>query len=341
MVMKIFINKHRKNMLTENLSYDGVEFINSPSAQSDADLIFSEKIYWNEYVKDIKHFHDNPNHVINISLLGMRVREKRNLRANYNVDNCIDIPYDKIQNIMLSHFDFYKKNNIIPTFRGPTGSNLLNKPESYWITDKLPKNDKFHNKAFWRSRVSTHGSRKEFYKFYNNINDSRFEIEDFKLNIYQKQGTSEQFDSYMNELCNKDIVFVLRGDRTWANSFYDVIRAGCIPVMISSMNDFGWESIMNNVDDYFLRFDIRTQTMDYIHEEVCKLLDNKDRVLEMKANIRKLYKTFFSHSCSFGASDFIWGKCLNIHKNNCDLTKIDDKFICSDVLELKGLPGKL
>jgi len=145
----------------------------------------------------------------------------------------------------------------------------------------------------------------------------------------------------MNELCHKDIAFVMRGDRPWANSFYDVIRAGCIPVMISSMNDFGWESIMNNVDDYFLRFDIRTQTMDYIHEEVCKLLEDKSRILQMKANIRKLYKTFFNHSCSFGASDFIWGKCLNVHKNNCDLTKIDDKFICSDVLELKGLPGKL
>ena len=40
-------------MLTENLSYDGVEFINSPSAQSDADLIFSEKIYFFYYVYNL------------------------------------------------------------------------------------------------------------------------------------------------------------------------------------------------------------------------------------------------------------------------------------------------
>ena len=338
--MKILIINGTNKSYVEDLFYEDIEFVKSLKNQDKADLVFSG-LDWSKYIDNLNFYHNNPNHVIDIRFQGMRVREGLNLRKNYNVDNCIDLPYHQIKNIMFSNYDFHKKNNIIPVFSGPTHFEDLKKPQLYWTKDKLPRNNVFHNKVFWKGSLSTHFSRKEIYNFYKNIDDSRFNIEAFKLNIYKNQSTPEQFDYYMKELCCKDIVFILRGDRPWANSFYDVIRAGCIPVMISSMNNFGWENIIKNVDDYFLRFDIRTQTMDHIHEQVCKLLDDKDRVLQMKSNIRKLYKTFFDRPCPFGASEFIWGKCLNLYKNNFDTNKIDGKFICSDVLDLKGLPGKL
>lgn len=337
--MKIWLDKELTFRYAKGISYDGVEFVTS-SSQGNADLFFF-KLHWSEYIKDINRFQDNPNHVVYVDFTDMRVRQHRNLRKNYNVDNCIDIPYEKIANIIFSDLDFHKKKNIVPVFTGPTPNSFLKKEQAYWVTDKLPKNDTFHNNVFWKARQLTHDSRKVFFDFYKDIDDPRFEIEEFELNIYQGQGESTQFDSYMNELCQKDIVFVLRGDRPWAYSFFDVIRAGCIPVMLSSMNDFGWENILNNVDDYFLCFDIRTQTMEHIHEKVCELLDDKSRVLQMKANIRKLYRTFFNHASVDGASEFIWGKCLNIYENNFDLSKVDDKFICSEVLALKGLDGKL
>jgi hypothetical protein len=340
--MKLYLGPgpHRQDTFPSAESIPGIEFIKT--SPDEADMSFSAET-WDTYINNLSYFHDNPNHVIHVQIPpNWRHRAGENLRINYNVDNRIDIQFDQIKNKMFSHLDFCKT-NIVTYFHGPTSSMTLNKRRNYWMVDKLQKNDKFHNKVYWRGNL-THVSRKKFFNFYNKLNDTRFQIEKFGINIYTdktQKNLSSQFDIYMNELCQTDISYVLRGDRPWANSFYDVIRAGCIPVMISSMNDFGWENIMSDVDDYFLRFDIRTQPMEYIHEQVCKLLEDEDRVLQMKANIRKLYKTFFHHPGYFGTLRFCWGKCLEIYKNNYDLCKVDDKFICYDMLELMGIQNKI
>ena len=171
--------------------------------------------------------------------------------------------------------------------------------------------------------------------------DIRFDVSEFKFNVYATDVDPSIFTDHIERLSNSDVGFVLRGDRPWAHAFFDVIMAGCIPVMISSMNDYGWENIFENVDDYMLRFDLREHSMEYIHEQVVLLLEDKERVLRMKANIANFYNIFFKHNASFGFGEFLLAKCIEIYKNDFDLEKIDDKFICSEVLKLKGIDGKL
>jgi hypothetical protein len=99
---------------------------------------------------------------------------------------------------------------------------------------------------------------------------------------------------------------------------------------------------MKNVDDYMLRFDLREHSMEHIHQQVTSLIEDRDRVLYMKANIRKLHDIFFKHNCtSYGFSEFLTAKCVQIYMNCFDIGKIDDKFICEELLELKGLSEKI
>jgi len=64
--------------------------------------------------------------------------------------------------------------------------------------------------------------------------------------------------------------------------------------------------------------------------------------LYMKANIRRFHDMFFKHDCAtFGFSEFLMAKCVEIYKNDFDIKKIDDLFICPEILNLKGLDHKL
>ena len=112
--------------------------------------------------------------------------------------------------------------------------------------------------------------------------------------------------------------------------------------MINSMNDYGWENIFTNVDDYMLRFDLRDHNMEDIHQQVVLLLEDKERVLHMKNNIRKFHDKFFNHNnLRYGFSEFLLAKLVEIYKNDFDINKIDNKFISTEILSLKGLDSKL
>ena len=199
----------------------------------------------------------------------------------------------------------------------------------------------FHNKVYWCGRQVTHESRKTFFQFYRSINDPRFDISISKYNGKTAKTNPKIFTNHIDRLLKSDAAFVLRGDKPYALSFFDVIMSGCIPIMISSMNDYGWENIFENVDDYMLRFDLREHSMEYIHEQVVLLLEDKERVLRMKANIANFYNKFFKHSANFGFAEFLIAKCIEIYKNDFDIEKIDNEFICSEFLKLKGIDGKL
>lgn len=258
-------------------------------------------------------------------------RKKLNARNGFCVDNRI-LPNLNINNFCFTSNDLCDFPYIIPSPNGPTIKGTNDK--------KTIKNETFNNKVFW-SGALTHSTRKDFLYFYNTINDKRFDISLFGERVYRdgfKQGT---YETFLDNLSKSDVVYILRGDRIWVNTFFDVIRAGCIPVMINSMNDYGWENIFQNVDDYMLRFDFREHSMDYIHQQVILLLEDKERVLFMKNNIRRFHDMFFKHNAKYGFSEFLLAKLVEIYKNDFDINKIDNKFISSEILNLKGLNKKI
>jgi len=324
-VIKIFTESNIKNHLFEGLSFKEICFVDSPD---EADFSF------------INPNATTPSNKNTIHLLSglKRVRTNRNLRNGFCVDNKIDIP--NIKNFSFTYLDFCNKPYIITMPSGPTHHKVVSQKPKYWLDYDI-KNTSFYNRVYWCARPSTHITRKEFYDFYNTVDDDRFNIIKFMSNVYQNETSPNIYTDYIEELSKSDISFVLRGDKTFANSFFDVIMAGCIPVMISSMNYFGWENILENVDDYMLRFDLREHSMEYIHEQVRLLLEDKERVVRMKANIANFYNTFFRHPADVGFGEFLLAKCVDIYKKDFDLERVDDKFICSEILTLKGLKDKL
>jgi hypothetical protein len=329
-VISIYIEHFLKKRFIGNVSFDNVEFVDS---KDEADFCI-KKVFFDDINSEF--FKNNSK---TICLMQSIPHKKRvDIRKGYCVDNRVDIP--TIKNFCFSTNDFCNIPYLIPTPSGPIRSGFISQKPKYWLDYNI-KNTDFYNKVYWCGSNSTHATRKEFYDFYNTFDDDRFNIIKFTSNVYQTETSPSIYTDYIEELSKSDISFVLRGDKTFANSFFDVIMAGCIPVMISSMNYFGWENIFENVDDYMLRFDLREHSMEYIHEQVVLLLEDKERVLRMKANIANFYNKFFKHSANFGFAEFLIAKCIEIYKNDFDIEKIDNEFICSEFLKLKGIDGKL
>lgn len=322
-MIAISTDKVLKERFFTNSFCDQIKFVN-PS-DDDADIIF-KKINWAKYDPNkIK-----PNQVSYIARVRNAATKKQiNIRRGFCIDNEIS-PRPDFKNFCFTSNDFCDIPYLILVPSGPGfGDN------------KTIKNENFHNKVFW-SGTLTHSTRRDFWSFYNTIDDERFNVSLFDQRVYKDGFKPGTYEAFLDNLSKSDIVFLLRGDRIWVNTFFDVIRAGCIPIMINSMNDYGWENIFQNVDDYMLRFDLREHTMEYIHQQVVSLIEDRERVLYMKANIRRFHDMFFKHDCArYGFSEFLLAKCVEIHKNDFDINKIDDKFICPEILNLKGLGGKL
>ena len=297
-------------------------------SSKDVDLYLTSKD-WQEYdSRKVKpnevSFLINPRKYADRSLL--------NSRKGFCVDNRI-LPRPDFNNFCFAGNDFCDIPYVIPAPLGPKfGDN------------KTIKNENFNNKVFWSGGI-THETRGNVLSFYNKVDDKRFNVSLFKdrpEKLYADGLKTETYETYLNNLSKSDIVYMLRGDRIWAHTFFDIIRCGCIPIMINSMNDYGWENIFTNVDDYMLRFDLREHSMEHIHQQVTLLLEDKERVLYMKNNIRKFHDMFFKHNCAaYGFSEFMLAKLVEIYKNDFDINKIDNKFISTEILSLKGLDSKL
>ena len=190
-------------------------------------------------------------------------------REGFCVDNRI-LPRPDFNNFCFTGNDFCGIPYLIPAPYGPKfGDN------------KTIKNETFNNKVFWSGAI-THETRGNVLSFYNTIDDKRFDVALFKETVYKNGLKTGTYETYLNNLSKSDVVYMLRGDRIWVNTFFDVIRCGCIPIMINSMNDYGWENIFTNVDDFMLRFDLREHSMEHIHQQVALLLEDK----EIKAFIK-------------------------------------------------------
>lgn len=300
-----------------------INFVDNSS--KDADLYFTQSQWQTHDSNKVKPnevtFLGNPRKYADRSLL--------RFREGFCVDNRI-LPRPDFNNFCFTGNDFCDIPYLIPIPQGPDfGDN------------KTIKNETFNNKVFW-SGTRTHEIRGDVLSFYKKIDDKRFDVALFKEKVYKNEFKTGTYETYLNNLSKSDVVFMLRGDRIWVNTFFDILRCGCIPIMINSMNDYGWENIFTNVDDFMLRFDLREHSMEHIHQQVALLLEDKERVLYMKNNIRKFHDMFFKHNCSkFGFSEFLLAKLVDIFKNDFDINKIDIKFISTEILNLKGLSGKL
>jgi len=327
-MISIFTRSNTKDRYFKDFSFDGINFVNS---KIEADIVIEKKDFNSNLKPEDKHIY---------ILKGILNSDRKGIRNGYCVDDRIDnIPTFK--NFCFSIHDFCNIPYLIPMPNGPIYNNLVSQKPKYWLDYNI-QNTSFHNKVYWCSRSKTHiTTRRPFIQFYNTIDDSRFEISEFAEDVYKTKVDPKVFTDHIIRLSNSDAAYIIRGDKPWAHSFFDVIMSGCIPIMISSMNDYGWENIFDNVDDYILRFDLREHSMEYIHEQVVLLLEDKERVLRMKKNIANFYNIFFRHSADFGFGEFLLAKCIEIYKNDFDIEKIDDKFICSEILTLKGLKAKL
>ena len=303
--------------------HEKINFVDDSS--KDADLYLTQVQWQTHDSNKVK-----PNEV---SILGnprkYADRKLLRYREGFCVDNAIS-PRPNFSNFCFSTNDLCDIPYVIPAPYGPKfGDN------------KTIKNETFHNKVFWSGSI-THETRGNVLSFYNKVDDKRFDVSLFKEKIYRDGFKTVTYETYLNNLSKSDVLYMLRGDRIWAHTFFDTIRCGCIPVMINSMNDYGWENIFKNVDDYMLRFDLREHDMEHIHQQVVLLLEDKERVLHMKNNIRKFHDTFFNHNnLRYGFSEFLLAKLVEIYKNDFDINKIDNKFICPEILNLKRLSGKL
>lgn len=332
--ISIFTRPKIKDANFKDFSFDSIKFVDSEDEADFSIVKSSIEEYDSEFFKERRK-----KYICLISAL--QYSQRKNIRNGYCIDDRIDnIP--NFKNFCFSTNDFCDIPYLITMPHGPTSAKNVSQKPKYWLDYNI-QNTSFHNKVYWCGRSGTHSTtRKPFMNFYNSIDDSRFNISEFQFNVYGgKNIIPSIFTDHIDRLSSSDAAFVLRGDRPYAFSFFDVIMSGCIPIMISSMNYYGWENIFENVDDYMLRFDLREHSMEYIHEQVVLLLEDKDRVLHMKKNIANFYNTFFRHSANFGFGEFLLAKCIEIYKNDFDIEKIDDKFICSEILTLKGLKGKL
>jgi hypothetical protein len=321
-MLTVSTNKRSRSFYLNNSFSEKIRFVN----ESDhANLLFKER--------DFGSYNEAKIQTHEISFIdGVRQnidRKQVRLREGFSVDNRI-LPRPNFINFCFTHNDFSDIPYLIPAPLGPKfGDN------------QSIKNETYNNKVFWSGCI-THSTRRDFLSFYNTVDDNRFDVSLFQERVYRDGFKTGTYETFLDTLSKSDIVFLLRGDRIWAHTFYDIIRAGCIPVMISSMNYYGWENIFTNVDDYMLRFDLRKHDMEYIHQQVALLLEDKERVLYMKNNIRKFHDMFFKHDCpTYGFSEFLLAKCVEIYKNDFDINKIDYKFICPEILNLKGLDSKL
>lgn len=268
-----------------------------------------------------------------------KARGLHDIRKGFCVDDAMNL--SKFQNFSFTDNDICNDPHLIQMpcpFNCPKS---IKQPKLYWQLEK--KIDiQYTERVFWKGNF-THESRTKVFDYYSKKNDPRFTLEKFHHNVYSKKpqqfSNTDFYNEYIDQIQNSDMCFNLRGDRPSTYSFFDIIEYGCIPININCM-ELGWENIMNNVGDYMLNFNLRTQSMDEIHKEIIKVLEDRERVLKMKQNCIKLFNTFFKYTTN-PWREFVLAKCIQIYKNNFNIEKIDNKLICAELLELKKIKEKI
>lgn len=273
-----------------------------------------------------------------------RLKPTTRLSAQDRFSCCKDdlMNLDPVKNFIFANNDFCKDPKIIVTPHGFLPKAFISRTDAYWLHDNYDNKD-YHNKVYWKGRFN-HPFRHQFFNFYKKLRDPRFTLEKLRDRVY-KGTVYENYRNYINTLQHSDMNFCIRGTYDSIFSFMDTIRCGCIPILINCMLDKGWENIFNDPEDFCLRFDMNKDRIEYVHEKITQVLNDKERVLFMKSNVRKFYHMFmFKHGkiqAEHAWINFTLAKCIEISNNNFNCEKITNQFISSEILNLLDIPGKL
>jgi len=339
--MNIYINNidWETVICNNNLNSDYVAQFKIVDKRIDADAAYFHKIDYN----DSRVYQQSTNTVYNVDAIkSSRYLKNNNIRAGDWVDQKLPI-WNKTKNILMTSLDV-KNDNIIPTLMPYTPGKFISKDQYHWMTHQIPTNESYHGKVFW-SGSRTHQLRGQFLDFYKNINDDRFSISNFvpptgDLSIYKIPVSKVIYNTYMNNLTESDIVYIIRGDRPSTCSTLDALRAGCIPVFINCTENLGWHHIFKDPDNFRLSFNINNgDTFESIHEQVVELLQNKERVLFMKSNVRKFYDTFFKDKKS-AWEPFYFAKVIDLYNKRFKIRSRETLF-SPEVMKLYGVDSKI
>ena len=335
--IRVFLPQRQKDKwFSSSTILNGVVFTDKPS-EADIQINTSD---WNSESSCFTN-HEKQIYLMSYISSGSK-NNKQFTRARIRHGFCVD---DKIKglpqpiNFCFSHNDFCKNPYLITVpvgFNPPNG--ISQKPE-YWKEKQKTQNIQYHGKLYWKGNSKNHFTRKTVLEYYEN-RDSRFNVSDFSDSVYRAPCKAQVYENYIQKLLNADMSFCLRGDRPSTHSFFDLLQHGCIPVNINCM-DLGWSNILSDVSSYMLFYDLTKQTLDEIHSDIIRILEDKDRVLKMKHNCVNLFETLFKNQTRSAWGEFLLAKCIEIHKNDYDINKISNTLISSEYLQLKGFNQKL
>lgn len=265
------------------------------------------------------------------------------LRLNsYYVDDLRNLKFS--ENFIFCRNDFGQDPKIINMPNGflPGSCISKSKMDCYW-NENINTNLLYHNKVFWRG-TPNHKIRKNLIKFYSDNSFQNFFCEPFNQKVYGENSVEfRTYQNYIYTLSQSDMSYCIRGSYPGVFSFMDVLSSGCIPILINCMNYYGWENIFKNTENFMLMFDAEKQPLDDIHNEVSKVLSNKDKVLFMKSNIRNFYNKFITKDShhTMAWAYFILAKSIEIWKGGFSSKNVSNQFISSEVLKLLGFNEKI
>lgn len=239
--------------------------------------------------------------------------------------------------------------NIIGYPLGYNNPTVISTPDKYWLDYDQNAASKYHGQRVFWSGSKTHKSR-EIINDLNQFNDRRFNLSFWTPvgNDPSKQATvyagdnkprPQEYANYMNKLCSADAALLVRGDKTWCNSFFDLLRAGVAIFFIDTeYHNLGWHHLGYDVNKMFGVFDTDKQTPHQIYQGIVEIIEDRDRLMEMKSLARDFYVKYILTdrlydqpwgSTHNGWADFIAGKLLQIYNNNFQL--VDNCFFSPEV----------
>lgn len=260
-------------------------------------------------------------------------------RKGYGKRSGCEVDREHIE-LILKKFDSYQFTPFFTTLDYQS-DNTVNMPLGFISCKSIKKTSQYYKEynqsikhygnLFWRGDVTTHETRSKIISYFSLKNNSNFNVANWcpaNGKFYKDNACTEhEYDTYFNRLKQSDAFLVMRGDRPWTNSFFDCLRANAIPVCIDTFyHKLGWHKIGFKIDDLFLDFDSKKDSLEKIEDEIQILLKNKDRVLHMKQNLLSFYKEFIlkdRYLVLFGASlpcvgwgEIIKSKLLETHNND-------------------------
>lgn len=337
--VKIFVSpaiRPKHGWLPETRDYVGVEFVDVPG-KADIKLLVEK---WSDTSRTVISSDNNVYWMRYISGSGRagNLYKRADTRSGIGVDDKIPgIP--EVSNFCFTGNDFLKNPYLINVPVGFNTPERVSQPDQYWMSSEKYQDIRYTGRLYWKGNTDNHMMRREVINYYRD-KDPNFSVNSFEYNVYVDPCPEEVYTNYVSELKASDMSFCLRGDRPSTHSFFDLLQYGCIPVNINCM-EVGWENILENVSDYMLNYDMISSSLDDIHTDIVNVMKDRERVLRMKRNCVELFETLFKDQPMYAWGEFILAKCIEIYKNNYDVTKISNKLISEEYLTMKGLTSKL